>query len=46
MNAADSVPHHPKPSDAERIDLLIFHFNYIRTFVILNSFVTVASIFS
>lgn len=41
MNAADSVPHHPKPSDAERIDLLIFHFNYIRTFVILNSFVTV-----
>ena len=42
----DSVPHHPKPSDAERIELLIFHFNYIRTFVILNSFVTVASIFS
>ena len=41
MNAADSVPHHPKPSDAERIELLIFHFNYIRTFVILNSFVTV-----
>ena len=41
MNAADSVPHHPKPSDAERIDLLLFHFNYIRTFVILNSFVTV-----
>jgi hypothetical protein len=41
INAADSVPHHPKPSDAERIELLIFHFNYIRTFVILNSFVTV-----
>ena len=41
MNAANSVPHHTKPSDAERIELLIFHFNYIRTFVILNSFVTV-----
>lgn len=41
MNAADSVPHHPKPSDAERIELLIFHFNYIRAFVVLNSFVTV-----
>ena len=41
INAADSVPHHPKPSDAERIELLIFHFNYIKTFVILNSFVTV-----
>ena len=41
INAADSVPHHPKPSDAERIELLIFHFNYVRTFVILNSFVTV-----
>ena len=41
INAADSVPHHPKPSDAERIDLLIFHFDYIITFVILNSFVTV-----
>lgn len=46
MNAANSVPHHPKPSDAERIELLIFHFNYIRIFVILNSFVTVVSIFS